>query len=189
MLPAVLETDIIKFTHESLGHIGTTKCIAEINRTFHMHNLGRKVRKYVASRDTCQRVKHPNRSYKTEWRSHLPTDPGVLCSVDIYGPLPKGRGGVKYILVLLDVFSKYIKLYALKSATTKACLNRITGDYITNVIHPKRIHSDNATNFASPLWKPKLNELRIEVTYSPIRPQSNTVERYMSELGKFFRIY
>jgi hypothetical protein len=112
MLPAVLETDIIKFTHESLGHLDTTKCIAEINRTFHMHNLGRKVRKYVASCDTCQRVKHPNRSYKTEWRSHLPTDPGVLCSVDIYGPLPKGRGGVKYILVLLDVFSKYIKLYA-----------------------------------------------------------------------------
>jgi hypothetical protein len=33
--------------------------------------------------DICQRVKHPNRAYEIEPRSHLPTKPGELISLDL----------------------------------------------------------------------------------------------------------
>jgi transposase InsO family protein len=190
VLPAELESDVIKFTHESLGHQGTAKCIAQITHTFHVNSLGRKIRKFVSRCDICQRVKHPNRSYMTEWRSHLPTERGMLCATDLFGPLPVGRGGVRYILVILDIFSKFVKLYALRAATTKACLNKIANHYITHVIQPKRLLSDNGSQFASPLWRRKLGEMGIEVMYTPIRrPQSNPSERCMRQIGQFCKIY
>ena len=57
------------------------------------------------------------------------------------------RGGVTYMLVCYDVFSKYVKLYALKAATTRSCLNKIINYYFTQVIKSKCILSDNGTQF------------------------------------------
>ena len=95
-----------------------------------------------------------------------------------------------YIFVCFDVFSKFVKLYPLKAATTKACLNKIVNDYVVNVTRPKCILSDNGTQFANKKWKNKLAERNIDVMFSPIRhPQANPSERYMREIGNFCRIY
>ena len=125
MLPECLEAPIILYVHTSLGHAGVDKCVWEINQSFHLKNAGRKVHKLIASCDICQRVKHPNRSVDIQERSHVPSKPGELCSIDLYGPLPMGRGGVRYILVCFEVFSKYVKLYPLKAVTTKSRLNKL----------------------------------------------------------------
>jgi hypothetical protein len=69
-------------------------------------------------------------------------------------------------------------------------LTKIVGHYITEVKKPARILSDNGTQFSSPAWKKKLAELSIEALFSPVRrPQSNPAERWMREIGKFFKIY
>jgi hypothetical protein len=88
------------------------------------------------------------------------------------------------------VFSKYVKLYPLRSATTKACLNKLLNHYLVNVIKPKTILSDNGSQFRSPVWLKKLKEHDVATRFSPIRhPESNPSERVMRELSKFFRIY
>ncbi|PNF15702.1 hypothetical protein B7P43_G12473 [Cryptotermes secundus] len=157
---------------------------------FRLKNLGRKVRKLLAICETCQKVKHPNWKYDVESRPHLPERKGQLVSVDFYGPVPQGRGGVRYLFVCLDVFTKYVKLYPLKSATTKACLRRLTDDYIPHVVKPEMILSDHGTQYTSSPWVRGLEALGIRARYSPIRnPQSNPAERYMREIGKACRIY
>jgi hypothetical protein len=190
MLPINLEYRVIKYVHTMLGHQGTDKCMYQISHSFYLKNLGRKVRKWVSQCDVCQRAKHPNRAYEIEIRSHLPTKPGELVTLDLYGPLPTGRGGVKHLLVCLEVFSKYVKLYPLKSATTRSCLSKLRNHYFPEVIKPETILSDHGSQFASPSWRKALSELGIETRYSPIRhPESNPTERVMRELGKYFRIY
>jgi len=52
----------------------------------------------------------------------------------------------------MGTFSKYIKLYALKRATTKAILNRIEKYYIPTVGTPEA-QPDNGSHFTSKLWK------------------------------------
>jgi len=125
-LPECLEIHIIQYVHTSLGHAGVDKCAWEINQSFRLKNVGRKVGRLIAS---CQRVKHPTRSLDTEERSHMPNKPGELCSIDLYETFRTGRGGVRYILVCFEVFSKYVKLYPLKTATTKSCLNKLINHY------------------------------------------------------------
>lgn len=103
-------------------------------------------------------------------------------------PSPARRGEVKYLLVCLEVFSKHVTLYSLKSATTKSCLNKLTNHYIKNMVKPN-ILSDHGSQFTSPSWKKTLSGLGIEVRYSPIRhPESNPTEWVMRELGKYVQI-
>jgi hypothetical protein len=190
MLPANLEIPVIQYVHKSLGHAGVDKCIWEVKRSFHLKNIGRKVRKFIASCDICQRVKHPNRSIDIEERSHLPKEPGDLCSIDFYGPVPIGKGAVRHILVCFDVFSKYVKLYPLRTATTKSSLNKMINHYFKEIVKPKIILSDNGTQFQSRAWKKTMNQHGVEVRYSTVRhPQSNPSERCMKEISKFCRIY
>jgi transposase InsO family protein len=111
-------------------------------------------------------------------------------TLDLYGPLPVGQGGVKYLLVCFDVLSKHVRLYPLRSATTKSCLNKLQNDYFEKHSKPQIILSDHGSQFTSSLWKNALTALNIKVRYIPIRnPEGNPTERVMTELGKYFRIY
>lgn len=109
---------------------------------------------------------------------HKPVKILEKVSIDLMGPLPAGRGGTHYILAILDTFSKNIKLYALKKATTKAILNRLEKEYIPTVGIPEAIQTDNGTQFTAKLWKETLKKLNIHTIYSTkYHPQSNAVER------------
>ena len=69
MLPSTLDNLVIKYVHTTLGHLGVDKYMDQVAHSFHIKNLGRKIRKYIARCDTCQRVKYPNKSYTTQERS------------------------------------------------------------------------------------------------------------------------
>ena len=101
----------------------------QVAHSFHIKNLGRKIGKFIARCDTCQRVKYPNNVYTTQERSFLLARPGDLCALVLFGALPVARGGVTYILVCHDVFSKHLKLYALKAATVRWCLNKLVSHF------------------------------------------------------------
>jgi len=88
------------------------------------------------------------------------------------------------------VFSKYVKLYPLKSANIKACHNKLLNHYFVNVIKPMVILSDNSGQFRSPVWTNKLKERGVQNRFSPFRhPYSNPSERVMRELSNYFMIY
>ena len=87
-------------------------------------------------------------------------------------------------------FSKHVKLYPLKAATTRACLNKLINHYFLHVIKREEILSDNGKQFHSPSWKRNLESLNVQVRYTAVRhPQSNPSERGMKEISKFFSIY
>lgn len=89
---------------------------------------------------------------------------------------------------MLDAFSKYVSLYAMKKANVQTCLKRILNDFCPKFGKPKRILSDHGTQFTSGKWKRDLENEGIKVLYSSIRhPQSNPTERVMRELGRLFR--
>lgn len=114
--------------------------------------------------------------------SEKPTKPLERVSIDMMGPLPTGKGGTHYILAILDVFSKYIKLYAIKRATKKSIVNKLINDYISTTGKPESIISDNGTQFTSKSWYNTLKERYIKCIFTTkYHPQSNPVERYNKE--------
>ena len=146
-----------------------------------------RIERIVKSCDLCQKTKFPNRSLLGEMHSLISENPGDLVTVDYYGPLPQSRSA--YILVVIDAFSKFVKLYPLRRAQAKISVKKIVEDF-HRTLPVKVILSDHGTQFQSKHWQDTLKQWGIQPTFSSIRhPQSNPTERVMKELSRLFRSY
>jgi len=123
-------------------------------------------------------------------RSVLADVPLGRILVDLYGPLPPGWNQVRYIFVVLDNFSRFVRLYPVKKATAVTVTNRMIDDYISTYGRPRCIVSDHGVQFRSNVWQKRLSALGVPPTMTSVyHPQSNPAERVMRELGRMFRAY
>lgn len=114
---------------------------------------------------------------------------GKIC-VDIYGPLPPSWNGLRYIFVVLDCFSRFVRLYPIKRATAVIVTNRMVDDFMKKYGNPKTVVSDHGVQFKSRVWQSRISELGVQITTTSVyHPQSNPSERVMRELGRLFRTY
>ena len=118
VVPSEIKQSIIKITHEKLGHPGVYKTLMYLKKFYYWKGMSKDVKKYVITCDLCQRVKYLSIAMEGPYQLVRSETPSDLVTVDFYGPLPRGRGGVEYIFVVLDAFSKLVRLYPLRRATT-----------------------------------------------------------------------
>ena len=188
-LPEVLIDDVIQTFHEQYGHFGISKVLSLIRRYFFFPKMRARIERVVKSCDLCQRSKFPNRALSGEMHSVIAEKPGDLVTVDYYGPLPQSRSRVAYIFVVIDAFSKFVKLYPLRRAQAKISAKKIVDDF-HRTLPVRVVLSDHGTQFQSKHWQETLKEWGIQPTLSSIRhPQSNPTERVMKELSRLFRAY
>ncbi|KAG5864333.1 hypothetical protein JTB14_018731 [Gonioctena quinquepunctata] len=186
---SLIETSVEKY-HSQYGHFGVSKTLKFIEYHFIWENMKRDISKIIRRCNICQQAKVPNRTYTGEQMSIIPEDEYDLLAVDFYGPLPSGQFGMKYIFVVLNVFTKYVVLYTMRNATTKGVLNQLLKDYFINVSRTKRIISDRGTQFTSSTFVESMKREGVKVMHSSVRhPEGNPVERVMRELGRLFRTY
>ena len=149
VLPEVLGKKFVQELHDIYGHIGHKKVYKMIDQDFTMKGLKRKTHTWLKFCDTCQRVKYRNTLTKAPLQTIKIDAPNQLLSIDFIGPFPEASAGMKYILVCLDAFSKFVALYSLKKATTLSVINLIFKKYIPQHGKPLRIQADHGTQFTS----------------------------------------
>ena len=115
--------------------------------------------------------------------SHLPYEP--LTSVtspwpfqqwglDILGSLPIGKGQCKFIVVVVDYFTKWAEAEPLATITEQKVRNFIWSAIIYGFGIPRGLVSDNGKQFENPKFKDFCAKLGIRNYYSsPAHPQSN----------------
>ena len=106
-------------------------------------------------------------------------------TMDLYGELPTTKEGYKYLLVIVDHFSKWPEAIPLKEKSTECIADAINNEFIARHSIPRKVLSDNdAPLIASSLntmWK--LYGTR-RVTSSVEHPKTNTAaERFNRFLG------
>lgn len=181
---------LIDLIHESYGHYGTRKVIAKLQETVSFNNMWRKVKKRIECCDKCQRVKSTTVPSHGLMHPVLPTKPKELVAVDLLGPLPTSSGGCKHIFVVLDTFSKYVKLYPIKRANTKTIVEKLDTDYFTNIGVPEALLSDNGPQFISERFMQCMGLKKIKhIRISTYFPQGNMSERVMKEINRLCRTY
>ena len=72
----------------------------------HFHKFTKRM---IKTCEICQRYKDHGRRGTGETRPILPKEKGEMVSMDYYGPLLMSTSAVKYILVVVDNFKKYVK--------------------------------------------------------------------------------
>lgn len=122
--------------------------------------------------------------------SVIPKNCNEIACLDLMGPLPISRSGATQLLVVVDAFSKYVSLYPLKRATTRAVLRCLIDKYFLEVGKPRGILSDNGSQFSSRLWVSTLKEHNVLVSHTSVYfPQGNLTERVNREIGRLLRTF
>nr|CAI5868378.1 unnamed protein product [Callosobruchus analis] len=188
-IPKSQVRDLVIAHHNDLGHFGKSKVYMQMRSKFFWPRMQKHIGQLVSSCDICQRAKCSEKCHG-KLHSVLPQNRGELVCTDLIGPLPSSRGGATQILVFVDAFSKYVKVYALKKATASAILNRFLNHYVKEIQKPKCVLSDNGTQFTSKQWRNALSKEGIRNKYTSVYfPEGNMTERYNREIGRILRTY
>lgn len=189
VIPTEIATRLIDCVYSKLGHPGVYKTTMYLYQNYYWKKMNRDIKKFVKECDMCQRVKSNNVKMEGTYNMVKSNEPGDLVCVDFYGPLPRSVGGLEYVFVAMDMFSKYVKLYPIKQKICDTILRKMFLSYIPEMGTPKRILADYGTQFTSPRWSTELRKAGIQVVHSSIRhPKSNPVKRIMRELERKIQV-
>jgi len=118
-VPTAMEYQIIHKYHDEFGHVGAEKTCQLISQNYFIPQLNKKVKEYVINCLTC--IVYSPKTGKAEGTLYsIPKGnlPFAQLHIDHYGPIDKTLLK-QYILVVVDGFTKFVKLYPVKSTTSK----------------------------------------------------------------------
>lgn len=188
-VPLKQVVSLVTQQHSDMGHFGYKKTYLKMKCEFYWPKMQRHIRKIVTWCVLCQKTK-VSKKCLGNLNPIIARKPGDLVSLDLMGPLPKSKGGVTQLLVVVDCFSRYVRLHPLKKATAQAILNKLKTDYFSKVGVSQAILSDNGTQFRSTLWRWELSGYNIKVKHtSGYFPQGNPTERANREIGRLLRAF
>jgi len=106
--------------------------------------------------------------------------------VDHFGPLPAIQSVRKHLFVVVDAFTKFVRLFPVKSTSTKeviACLEK----YFQSYSRPRRLISDRGTCFTSLefsefLLKQNVDHVKVAVAPAQANGQVERVNRVLKAM-------
>jgi hypothetical protein len=110
-------------------------------------------------------------------------------AMDVAGPFPVSATGNKYVLVVMDYFSKWPEVYAIPNQEAKTVADVFVKNWVSRFGVPVELHSDQGRNFESAIFAEMCLALGINKTRTtPLHPQSDgMVERFNRTLEEYLR--
>lgn len=161
-VPEVMENNVIRTCHDDLGHVGIKKVITNIMQVYWFPKMQEKVKNYIANCLKCIEFSTP--SGKSEgYLYSIPKGnlPFQTYHIDHYGPLEKTGKGHKYILSIIDAFTKFSRLYPCKSTTSAEAVKHLK-EHFRCYSKPHRLISDRGSSFTSDEFKNFMEEESIK---------------------------
>ncbi|GFT22441.1 pro-Pol polyprotein [Trichonephila clavipes] len=126
-------------------------------------NLGRKDPKTVIH----NKGQKDNINFFCKTKGKYIIDPGHN-AIDLFGPLPETTEGMKWIFIVEDYRTKWVELSPLKQAIAKECTMILLNEVSLRYGVPRRLISDNGTQFVSAVIQQLCFVLDINQSHSRI---------------------
>ena len=97
-IPKTSRLKILQFAHDRSGHLGARKTQELIADKFVWPFIGKDVTDYCKSCVACQKANKVARRRALMVKRPVVSEPFMSIAFDLVGPLPKGKGGKKYLL-------------------------------------------------------------------------------------------
>ena len=193
VVPKGLHEVVLRECHDAkvAGHLGQSKTYLRVQQKFMWRNMAHDCREYVKSCHICNINKKPQTRPRAGLGSYHAGFPMERVHLDILGPFVTSRQGNKYILCMVDQFTKWIELAAVPDQTAEVIAQRFLVHFITTFGCPLEVHTDQGRNFTGNLFKALCDLLQIAKTRTtPYRPCSNgQVETYNRVVLQFVRCF
>jgi len=170
--------EVIKKVHSTLGHVGVDKMVSYLKETGNFSTeIMKVVQEVVGGCTLCAQrkvihVSNENRKF---------TSPNLFHSInlDVAGPLPLTKSKNRFLLSIIDVYSRYICLFPIKDLYTTTICTILEKNWFPAFGFPEKIITDGGSYFTSHEMSVFLAQFGIrQHISSPYHSQSNgLVER------------
>ncbi|GJU59426.1 reverse transcriptase domain-containing protein [Tanacetum coccineum] len=180
---------VIREIHEGSCsmHAGPRSVVAKAMRLgYYWPTMHRDAREMIRACNDCQvhrlvprNPQQPLTPITTPW-------PFYKWGIDIAGPFPEGLGKVKFLIVVMDYFTKWIEAKAVATITGNQAKKFVWDNIVCRFGLPGEIVSDNGKQFSDNPFKDWCEKLNIIQCFTLVKhPQSNgLVERANRSLGE-----
>lgn len=180
VVPRGARMQVCRLCHDDAGHLGVEKTLERLRRNYWFAGMRRFVTKYVAACLNCAYYKHApgKRQCKLNIIEKTPV-PFHTLHLDHVGPFETSRKRNKFLLVIVDAFTKFTVVEAVKNQKAQYVVKILMNlSYLFGI--PTRIVSDRGSAFTSQAFKTFCKTYGIKHVFNAVAtPRANgQCERY-----------
>ena len=168
--------ELLEATHNSKfsGHLGVKKVLSKLKLNFYWFQMKKYVRLWILKCTVCGARKGLKKKAKAPLGKYIFSAPMDRIATDITGPFPVSEKGSKYILVVQDQFSKWVKAYPIKDQSAETVPHVLVYEFFSRLGLHVELHSDQRSNYCAELFREVSKALDIHKTRtSPYHPSGN----------------
>ncbi len=191
--PRSIRETLLRLAHDDklAGHCGVQKMLLRLQQDWLWPNMEEDITIYCRSCHECNTGNVSNNSKPCPLEQmETTTFFNQKVHLDLLGPLPNSNG-FKYLLVMIDSFSKWIELTPLRSKEMEEVSEAFFTNWICRHGVCVQLQSDQGKEFSNRLFAILCNRLSIRQGFSSVaHPQSNGLaERQMRTTLAYLRKY
>jgi hypothetical protein len=174
--------ELMKEIHAGLcgSHIGSRPLLGKVFRQgFYWLKATSDAADLVQKCENCQQCARDQKQPLSLTQLIQPTWPLQRWGLDLLGPLPPAQGNLKYVVVAVEYFCKWIEANPLAIITSVTVQKFFWQNIVCRFGVPKAITVDNGTQFDAEAFKDFCDQIGTKIHFALVRhPESNgLVER------------
>jgi hypothetical protein len=187
-LPQSVYDSIESVHNQNVGHFGVRRTIARLKHAgLVFPNLRPSVEKFIKECALCQKMSQRKVAVATLPFTLATTVAMQVLNIDTIGPLPEDSSGYQYILTIIDKFSRWVSLFALRTVEAEEATDALL-KHCGIFGCPRAIDTDNGTQFKSVFDEVvKLIGAKHNVSIAHSHEENAMVERANKEVLKHLR--
>lgn len=150
---------ILNEYHEISGHGGEQTMNFLLRKRFNWPGLTKEINEMVRGCKVCS--KGGRELHQTKHKPIVFTHPNEIWEADLIGPIYVDLTDKRYILVIIDHYTKWIETSALRDKSADTVVKNLNRIAVSKNGTPKRILTDNGTEFSNA----KMRQLRIDLNF------------------------
>ncbi|XP_057733107.1 uncharacterized protein LOC130948405 [Arachis stenosperma] len=172
------QTDyVLREVHEGCcGHhiVGRSLARKIIRAGYYWPTMMSDAQEFVKKCKKCQENADFHKAPSEELNLMMAPRPFAQWGIDLLGPFSPGPGQVKYLIVAIDYYTKWVEAEPLASISAANCQKFMWKQVVTRFGIPETVISDNGTQFTDKKFKGFLEGLGIKQRFSSVEhPQTN----------------
>ena len=148
--------------HPTAGHRGIQTTYRLLTKMVYWPNMFKDVKLYVSRCAVCCTHLPKSMIQRAPLQPTLAKYPWSEIMLDFVGPVTKSSRGHKYILVIVDLFSKYVEALPAKNVEAETVARLLTYHVFSRWGLPMRMRSDRGTHFTAGIIKELCKMLHIQ---------------------------
>jgi hypothetical protein len=164
--------ELMKDIHAGIcgAHIGSRPILGKVFRQgFYWTKAASDAVELVQKYENCQRCARDQKQPSSLTQLIQPTWPLQRWGLDLLGPLPPTQGNLKYVVVVVEYFSKWIEAKPLATITLATVQKFFWLSIICRFEVPKSITIHNGTQFDAETFKTFCSQIGTKIHFASVR--------------------